>query len=65
MFFRESNPRRFRPNFGIYGIYEVEQDFVVPNQLVNYCLGILPTRPIKIVIVLNQSVIYCQQNIIR
>lgn len=62
MFFRESNPRRFRPNFGIY---EVEQDFVVSNQLVNYCLGILPTRPIKIVILLNQSVIYCQQNIIR
>jgi hypothetical protein len=61
MFFRESNPRRFRPNFGIYGL---EEDLVF-NQSVNYCLGILPTRPIKIVILLNQSVIYCQQNIIR
>jgi len=34
MFFRESNPRRFRPNFGIYGF---EDSLFIPNGTFIYC----------------------------
>ena len=34
MFFRESNPRRFRPNFGIYGL---ENSLFIPDGTFTYC----------------------------
>lgn len=40
-------------------------DLEVPRQRAIYCPGVLPARPIKIIEVLNQSGIYCFQDVIR
>jgi hypothetical protein len=57
MFFRESNPRRFRPNFGIYGL---EDSLFIPDGIFIYCplsnSQLTTFRPVDTV---NGTFIYC------
>jgi hypothetical protein len=57
MFFRESNPRRFRPNFGIYGL---EDSLFIPDGTFIYCplsnSQLIIFRPVDTV---NGTFVYC------
>lgn len=63
MFFRESNPRRFRPNFGIY---EFEDSLFIPDGTFIYCplsnSQLTTFRPVDTV---NGIFTYCAFDIIN